>query len=64
MCQLLFTYCNEGWPDKNKRDSSVRPYWEAQGELTVGNGMLMLGNRIVIPKALQMETLKKLHEGH
>ena len=64
VCQILFGYCRNGWPDKREIDPSVTPYWEAQGELTVGNGMLMLGRRIVVPKALQEETLKKLHEGH
>jgi len=45
-------------------DPSVRAYWDIQGELTVGDGLLMRGQRIVVPKALQNETLKKLHDGH
>ena len=63
-CQKILKYCREGWPDKRDLDQSVGAYWEAQGELTVGNGLLMHGQRIVVPKELQTETLKKLHEGH
>ena len=29
-----------------------------------GDGLLMHGQRIVVPKALQAETLQKLHKGH
>ena len=43
---------------------SLRGYWKAQGELTIGNGLLMYGQRIGVPKVLQAETLQKLLEGH
>ena len=42
----------------------MRAYWDVQGELTVGNGLLLRGHSIVVPKALQKETLEKLHDGH
>ena len=61
---LLCKYCQEGWPNKKAIDPRARPYWEAQGELTVGNGILLYRSRIVVPKALQAKTLKKLHGGH
>ena len=63
-CQLVLQYCHEGWPDVGEIDPSVRTYWDIQGELTVGDGLLMRGQRIVVPKVLQNETLKKLHDGH
>jgi len=33
-------------------------------ELTIYNGLLLCGNRIVVPSSLQQEILQKLHEGH
>ena len=64
VCTLLCKYCQEGWPNKKAIDPRARPYWEAQRELTVGNEILLYGSRIVVPRALQAETLKKLHGGH
>ena len=34
------------------------------GELAVDGGLLMRGNRLVIPSALQAEVLTQLHVGH
>ena len=63
-CQLVLQYCQEGWPNVREVDPSVRAYWDVQGELTVGDGLLMRGQRVIVPKALQKETLRKLHDGH
>lgn len=63
-CQLILKYCREEWLDKREIDPLARAFWEARSELTVGNGLLMHGQRIVVPKDLQTETLRKLHEGH
>ena len=63
-CRLVLQYCREGWPDKREVDPSVRAYMGVQGELTVADRLLMRGQRIVVPQALQKETLKKLHDGH
>ena len=64
ICQQILKYCREGWSDKKQVDPSVKTYWEAQGELTESNGLLMYAQRMVVPKALQTETLSKLHQGH
>ena len=60
----IFEYCCKRWPHKKELDPSVRRYWEAQGELTVGYGLFIHGHQIVVPKAIQAETPRKLHESH
>ena len=40
------------------------PYWRAKSFLTLADGLLMHGNRIMIPKSLREETLEKVHAGH
>ena len=45
-------------------DPITKPYWEKRGELTIGENLLLCGGRIVVPLALQEETLRKLHNGH
>ena len=64
ICQQVLKYGREGLPDKGQIDSRLKVYWSAQGELTESNRLLMYGQRMVVPKSLQAETLNKLHEGH
>ncbi|XP_036435970.1 uncharacterized protein K02A2.6-like isoform X1 [Colossoma macropomum] len=60
----LKTHCVEGWPDKFSVDATTRPYLPFSGEFTVQNGVLLKGDRIVIPASLRGDILNKLHEGH
>ena len=64
VCSLVINYYRNGWPAKQNVDGIIKPYWEVQGELTVGNSLLLYGSRIVVSRALQQQTLKKIHEGH
>jgi hypothetical protein len=41
-----------------------RTYWENSNHLTVNNDLLMYDDRIVIPQALQLDMLEKIHSGH
>jgi len=62
--QTVFKYCEQGWPIKNSLSGNLKPYWSVKDELTIHNGLLLRGNRIVIPSSLQEDILQKLHEGH
>ena len=42
----------------------LKLYWPVAAELTVQDGLLMRGCRIVIPASMRMEMLEKLHTGH
>ena len=57
-------YCSKGWPTKEAVEPELKPYWAVQGSLTLGNNLLLYNNRIVIPPAIQHETIQKIHEGH
>ena len=48
VCSLVINYCRNGWPAKQDVDGIIKPYWEVQGELTVGNSLLLYGSRIVV----------------
>ncbi|UYV70251.1 K02A2.6-like, partial [Cordylochernes scorpioides] len=65
LCSQLAKYCMSGWP-KNKRevDPELRGYWQFQEDLTYQNGLLLRGQRILIPKTLRKDILEKLHQGH
>jgi len=64
VCKQIVQYCRTGWSHKKDLNPALARYWEVRGELTLGNGLLMYGQRLVVPESLQAETLTKLHEGH
>ena len=64
VCKELKRYCLEGWPIKDRLNSMTRPYWSERAELTVVQNLLMKGSRIVIPSAMRLDVLDKIHEGH
>ena len=63
VCAKVLQYC-QGWPDKHHIETHLKPYWKVRGELTVGQDLLLYGQRIVVPKSLQQETLRRIHDGH
>ncbi|XP_060084642.1 uncharacterized protein K02A2.6-like [Ylistrum balloti] len=55
----------KGWPDdRSKCTPDVVPYWNFRNELTVINGLVFKGTRLVIPAKLRKEMLTKIHHGH
>ena len=63
-CLQVIVYCQEGWPDKDKIKDNVKPYWSVRLELSLVQDLLLYRSRIVVPASLQLETLKKIHQGH
>ncbi len=64
VCKLIMQYLTEGWPDKKSIPAAVAPFWKDRNYLSVGNNLLMYGQRIVIPQSLRSSTLEKIHSGH
>jgi transposase InsO family protein len=62
---MLKTIVHEGWPTSIKEVPQVlKPYWCYRDEISIENGILMKGQRIIIPLTLQAEILGKLHAAH
>ena len=54
-----------GWPERIKSlPAEIREYWTIRDELTVADGLVFRGNRLVIPSELRSDMLGLLHEGH
>ena len=54
-----------GWPEKQKDlPTSLRSYWSYRDELSVENGIIMKGERVLIPQEVKEIILKQLHVGH
>lgn len=63
--QSLKTVILSGWPDtKDDVPIAIRPYWNVKDTLTVQDGIIYHSSRVVIPKALRPEMLRRTHSSH
>ena len=54
-----------GWPETIKElPTSIRSYWSFRDELSVEDGILLKGTRVIIPESMQSFILDRLHYGH
>lgn len=58
----VFGYCQNGWPDRV--DSGLKPYSSRRNELSIEDGCLLWGNRVIIPEVLRSSVLELIHEQH
>lgn len=63
-CNQLVKYCTKGWPHRDRLPEHIKKYWSHRGDLSLCNGVLLKGNRFVIPASLQKHTLELIQEGH
>lgn len=55
----------KGWPDKREKCPVVlHEYWNFREELTIEDGIILKGDRIVVPTSLRKEILSIIHQGH
>lgn len=54
-----------GWPEKiSQLPSDIRPYWNFRDQLSMEDGILLNGKRIIIPPNQQKDILTQLHTAH
>ncbi|KAK2159859.1 hypothetical protein NP493_1686g00024 [Ridgeia piscesae] len=51
-----------GWESDHAQ--SLKPYYHFRGDITEIDGVLVKGPKVTIPKTIQGDMLKKIHEGH
>ena len=62
---LLKEIVTQGWPEKIKDlPPELQPYWTFREAITIADGLLLKGNRIIIPDKDRPQILKQIHEGH
>ena len=62
-CSQIINFClQDYWPDRAQHD--LQKYYVERHSLTVVKGILLHGNRLVIPQALRKDMLDRVHQGH
>lgn len=56
--------CQTQWSSKESLPMELKPYYGVKDELFEQDGLIIKGDRIVIPESLRKEMLKRIHEGH
>ena len=63
--QTLKTTILSGWPSQRDQAAvNIREYWNYRDELSVHNGILFKGSRVIFPRVLRPEVMSKIHSSH
>ena len=63
--QVVKSLILKRWPnDKSDLPLEATPYYSLRDELTVQDGVILRGERLVIPASLQKQMMNKLHSSH
>jgi hypothetical protein len=62
---VLKTKIEKGFPKtKAELEQDIQPYWRVKDILTMYEGVIYMGDRVVVPKELRNRTLETLHAAH
>ena len=65
VCWRLSVVVAAGWPDTYREvPRDLRPFYAMREELTNDSGLLLRGQRFIIPHSLQRYYMQQLHQGH
>ncbi len=63
--QQVYDIIWHGWPEQMKDSpEAAKPYFHCRDELTIQDGIIFRGERVVIPKVLRKDLLVQLHASH
>uniref|UniRef100_A0A8C1X2E4 Gypsy retrotransposon integrase-like protein 1 n=1 Tax=Cyprinus carpio TaxID=7962 RepID=A0A8C1X2E4_CYPCA len=63
--QLIQQLHEQGWPDRKKNvPLAAQAYWPVRHTISIDDELLMKDDRIIVPRALRPEVLKRLHAAH
>ena len=55
----------EGWPDnKSQVKKGIAAYWDFREQISVHDGVLFKGERVIVPENLRSDMLKRVHQAH
>ena len=65
ICMTIGSSCSVRWPPQVRLSAALKPYWPHRSDFSsTPDGLLLFGQRIVIPAALRLQVLDQIHTGH
>ena len=64
VCTTIKRYIKSEWPARRSLHGDIKPFLAVKDELVEEDGVLLRGCRIVVPRSMQADILKRIHEGH
>jgi hypothetical protein len=62
---VLLTVIRRGWPQSRQQTPvEIHEFWNYRDEMSEIEGVIMKGDRIVIPTVLRSEMLAQVHDSH
>ncbi|CAB4009413.1 Hypothetical predicted protein [Paramuricea clavata] len=63
--QVLKAVIQQGWPEqKSALPNIISPYYNMRDEMSVQNGLIFKGERVVVPRAIRSDLMKRVHNAH
>ncbi len=57
-------YIQNGWPPRHQLIGEEKQLYQIRDQLSVVNGLLVKGKRLIIPPSMRPDMLAKIHSGH
>ena len=57
----LITSC---WPERENTPTLALPYYSYKEELSIQDGLIFRGERLIIPKSMRNQVMQEIHTGH
>ncbi|XP_055543284.1 uncharacterized protein K02A2.6-like [Wyeomyia smithii] len=64
LLRKVFRYVRDGWPQTQSIEPELKRFQARQDSLTLVDGCILFGERLVIPMQYRKRCLKQLHYGH
>lgn len=58
----VYEFTSSGWP--HQVPSEFKPFFNRRMEISISNGCLLWGNRVIIPSKVRKQLLTEIHNGH
>ena len=59
----MYHFTLNGWPNYTL-DAELHPYLSRKAELTIEDGCVLWGNRVIVPPQGRPQVIAELHEAH
>ena len=52
-----------GWPENKKQlNQRITHYWNFRDEISYFNGLMLKGEKVIIPKSMQKSVIEQIHQ--